>query len=225
MTTNTITVGKAKKIANMKEVTVMKVMERVTKTSYEKKIPALVDLKITRAQDFSSKAIAELSKIESCPCCVNDLYSLGASLQSYIGTIYFELADMHQGLARNQYEGLALSQLEGKAEIKKLANDNLNQLLSYFYNNGGPIMEAPVTEQTVNVIQPIFNGIMDELVNQVTGLANAAVKGRMNVNDLELAINRQISSTYSATGYLFQVKEMKNAVEELINVRKAISYN
>lgn len=166
------------------------------------------------------KASNELKNPVACPKNVDGVYSLGVSLQNYIGAIYLELNSMNKEYKKNIYTNLALNQLGIKKEIEKLAKDNLNRLLAYFYENGGPIIEAPVSEQSVNEIRPFFNKIVTNFINQVEYFANRASIGEMSTDALDNEINGQVISMYQAMSSLFKIDEMENAFKDLISVRK-----
>ncbi|MEN6463337.1 MAG: hypothetical protein ABFC94_18455 [Syntrophomonas sp.] len=187
----------------------IKVMQNRMKVDTESKMP-----------NYRTKVNEEIANPVVCPRCVDEIYSLGVSLQNYIGSIYLELTVLNKGPKKNLYTNLALNQLVVKKEIEKLANDNLNRLLAYFYDNGGPIMEVPVSEKLAKEIQPFFNRIVNSFLNQVDFLVNRTSKGEMSANDLNIEINNHIISMYTAMGKLFQVDEMQNAFNELINVRE-----
>ncbi len=111
-------------------------------------------IETTNNWEYTSKNIgnndskdAQLENSVPCPRYVQEVYSLGASLQYYVGDKYLNLGVLNKGAQKSQYETLALNQLDYKEAIQKLANLYLNEMLVYFYNNGGPVIEAPVSEK------------------------------------------------------------------------------
>jgi len=164
----------------------------------------------------------ETVNLGPCPRSADEVYSLGVSLQYYIGDIYLELEALTQGEQRLQYQNLALSQLTVKQEIEKLANENLNRLLWYFYNHGGPVIEAPVTEKMAKEIQPFFNRIAVNFLNQLDVLVRLASKGNMSPSELESTINDGIIDMYATMSMLFNTDEIKDAFSELIEIIRSL---
>ncbi|MDD3364832.1 MAG: hypothetical protein PHZ03_07625 [Syntrophomonas sp.] len=209
----------------MNEATELQVVEQPYRSHNKKRKSSKVELKNLRAQNYRSKTSDELVNLELCPRSVDDVYSLGVRLQYYIGAIYLELDAMNQGSKQIPYTSLALRQLEGKEEIEKLVNDNLNRLLWYFYNNGGPIIEAPVSEQVAKELQPFFNRIMANFLNQLDVMVNMTFNGDISAIDLDDSINNNIIAMYTVIAKLFKLDEIKNAFNDLISIRKALGNN
>lgn len=206
----------------MNEAREMKIADKMYVGYNQKKESTKAVPKTRRTRNCRTKAVDELINFGSCPCSVDEVYSLGISLQYYIGDIYLDL-EATQGPQKFLYKKLALNQLDIKEEIAKLANANLNQLLCYFYNNGGPIIEAPVSEEMAKEIQPFFNRIAVNFMNQLDVIVSMASKGNMDPSELESAINNNIIAMYTTMRKLFQVDEIENAFNELISIRKALS--
>jgi hypothetical protein len=169
---------------------------------------------------YRTKAADEIASSVVCPHCVDEVYSLGISLQNYIGTIYRDSAMVNKGVNKNLFTDLALNQLGIKNKIEKIARCNLDRLLMYFYDNGGPIIEAPVCEESAKEIQPFFDRIVANFLDQVEFLVNKTYKEEMTANSLNTEINNHITSMYIAMGKLFQADEIKNAFSELISIRE-----
>ncbi|MEA4926226.1 MAG: hypothetical protein VB084_13060 [Syntrophomonadaceae bacterium] len=169
---------------------------------------------------FSDNVLADL---EPCPRSVDQVYSLGVRIQYHIGEIYLELERLNQGNAKSHYKALALRQLDGKDEIEKLANINLNHLLTYFYNNGGPIIEPPVSEEMVQEMRPFYIRLSENFLKQMDFIVNLASKGRMTITEIESTIDHSVSELYLTMSMLFPIEEIKDAFNDLIMVRKNIS--
>jgi hypothetical protein len=149
---------------------------------------------------------------------VDEVYSLGLSLQNYLGDTYLALETMNKA-----YKNLALGELNANEEIRKLANVNLNQLLTYFYNNGGTIIEAPVSEQTAKEIRPFFNRIVVNFLEQLDFAVSAAAKGNISAEELKEVINNNVIELYTTMTTLFPVKEIQTTFTKLINIRKTVN--
>lgn len=158
----------------------------------------------------------ETVNLKPCPCTVDEVYSMGLSLQDYIGDIYLNLCTLNQGSEKILYQNLAISQTKVRKELEELAKANLNNLLSYFYNNGGQIVEAPVSEQLAKEVQPFFNRIVENFLNDLDVMVNMASKSYMTAHELENGINRHITDMYASMFKLFPVSEIQNAFDELI---------
>jgi len=175
-----------------------------------------------RRNRSSRNQTEETATLGPCPRSADEVYSFGVSLQYYIGDIYLELEALTQGEQRLYYKNLALSQLNVKQEIEKLANENLNRLLWYFYNNGGPIIEAPVTDNMAKEIQPFFNRIAVNFMNQLDVLVRLASKGNMSPSEMESTINEGIIDMYTTMGMLFNTDEIQDSFNELIEIIRSL---
>jgi hypothetical protein len=167
----------------------------------------------------SAKAVDVLIDLGPCPRSIDEVYSLGIKMQYYIGDIYLRLNALHQGSVKTLYKELALKQLDTKKEIQKLADDNLNELLSFFYNNGGAIIEPLVSEQMAKEMQPFFNRISANFLKQVDVLVSKASKEETNASELEPMINNILIEMYTTMSMLFPIQKMKDAYNELISLR------
>lgn len=175
-----------------------------------------------RNRNKSAKSSNILADLGPCPRSVDQIYSLGVRIQYHIGDVYLELERVNQGTAKSQYKTLALRQLDGKGEIEKLANINLNRLLSYFYNNGGPVIEPPVSEELVQEVRPFYVRLSENFLKQLDFIVNLASKGRMNVSEIEDTINHSVAELYLTLTMLYPQDEMKKAFSDLIRVRENI---
>lgn len=156
--------------------------------------------------------------LEKFPRSVDEVYSLGISLQNYLGDTYLALGAMNKA-----YNNLVLGELNANEEIQRLANANLNQLLTYFYHNGGPIIEAPVSEQTAKEIRPFFNRIVINFLGQLDFVLSVAAKGNISAEELKEVIDNNVIQLYTTMTILFPVKEIQTAFTKLINIRKTIN--
>lgn len=189
-------------------------METITKGGKPKRIKVRVNPESIRMPQSRAKADPVV-----CPRSAEDVYLLGISLQNYIASLYLELSEMNKNNKKN-YANQVVTQIVVKKEIEKLAKDNLNQLLAYFYENGGPIIEPPVSEETANELQPSINLIVTAFLNQIDLILDKASQGDMNSNDLDNEINNQINFMLTAMSKLIKNDVMQNAFDELISLRK-----
>lgn len=165
--------------------------------------------------------VGKVAYLGQCPRWVDDVYALGISLQSYISEIYFELESLSEGKQKILYRNLALSQLVAKEEIRKLADYNLNQLLAYFYNNGGPIIEPPVSEKMGHDIQPFFSRIASNFLDELDVIVKLAVKGTIDASQLDNALDNYLNAMYMTMGKLFPVPALEKAFTNMVEARQA----
>jgi hypothetical protein len=175
----------------------------------------------TKILSQENKPIHNLVDSVVCPRCVDEVYALGISLQNYMCNLYLELADLNKGKA-NPYTNLVLEQLKIKKEIENLAKDNLNKLLAYFYDNGGPIIESPVSEQAAEQIQPYINKVVSTFNNQIDFLANRAFQGNFAASDLDGQLSECIKLMYSAMSSQFRIGAMQEAFSDLVSLREGM---
>lgn len=154
----------------------------------------------------------------SCPRYINDVYSIGTNLHYYIGDIYLQLAEGKQGNIKQQYKTMAIVQLEIKDEIQKVENVCLNEMLGYFYNNGGTIVESALSYQDSQAIQPFFNRILDIFTKKVDLLTVLAANGRITPGRMESIINYDLVELYSKMSKLFPVDKMVRAFDQLVTI-------
>ncbi len=163
--------------------------------------------------DYSTKS-AELLNPMSCPRSVEEAYSLGISLQYYIGDIYLTLAGSITG-HKKIFNDIAIAQLDTKNKLQKLANTALNEKLAYFYNNGGCIIEPPVSEIQAKEINGFFNRIVANCLNQIDVIVTMATEGSTPPKELESEINNIIIRMYTSLGKLYQAADIKCAFEAM----------
>lgn len=169
---------------------------------------------VTIKQNNSTISTELLNSI-SCPRSVEEVYSIGIKLQYLIGDIYLSLANSSKGSLKNTYKAMAIKQLDRKVEIQKLANAHLNEKLMYFYNNGGPIIEPPVSERQAKSINGFFNRIAGNHLNQLDVIISKA-EGFDGINELEGEINEIIIHMFTDLANLYQDDDIKLAFKEMI---------
>jgi hypothetical protein len=178
--------------------------------------------KIVATKDLKQGDILYLDKF---PRSADEVYSFGISLQNYLGDTYLALDAMHRASKKLIYKNLALGELKASEEIRRLANANLNQLLTSFYINGGLIAEAPapLAEQTAKEIRPFFNRIVINFLDQLDIVVSVAAEGKISFEELKELINNNVIKLYTTMTILFPVKEIQTAFAKLIDIRKAVN--
>jgi hypothetical protein len=171
--------------------------------------------------NYRTQAAYELAKSVPCPRRVNDVYAMGANLQYCIRAKYLEIGDPNQKDTRALCTKLVSKQMDIKKQIEKAGQRQLNLLIQSFYEQGGPIMEDPVSEQMVKEINPFFNRLMSNFLDSLDEVTDKVSQGEMSVADMETQINRDIISMFSALGNLFAVDEMRDAFHELVQIRES----
>ena len=149
----------------------------------------------------------------SCPRSVEEAYSIGIKLQYLIGDRYLKYAKASKVL-----KALAIKQLDRKTEIQKLANTNLDEKLAYFYNNGGPIIEPPVSERQAKEINGFFNRIVTNCLNQIDVIISKAVESNDSLKELEGEINRIMIRMLTDLANLYHDDEIRLAFKEMIRL-------
>lgn|GEM_PF-823850 len=155
-----------------------------------------------------------------CPRYVDDVYSLGINLHYYVSRIYLKLSNLFQGTRKSQFKNLAIIEIKGKKQIQKLAKYNYDQLLTYFYANGGPIIESPVSEKKRNELSPAFDQIITSLATRLKIAVDKATNSQMTAKELEKFINKNIIASYAQISRLYDNEEIQKAFTELITIRK-----
>lgn len=177
-------------------------------------------VKIKKDTDLDARTFAVLGKIDQCPRNVNQVYSLGITLQEYIEASYLELAGMKQCPEKDLCTSLAEKQVESKQQVDVLRLANFNRLLTYFYDNGGPVIEDPVSDTQARMIMPFFTRIISNFEKHVNSVLLSAIKGKTPAKNLEACVNGILISTYSALSDLYEDKSIQNAFMELVNVTR-----
>lgn len=172
--------------------------------------------------NYTYTNVEDGSKTISCPRYMNDVYTLGIDLQYYIGDIYLQMAEISRGEVRSQYKKMAVSELEIKEKIQEINNARLNELLSHFYNNGGMIIEAPLTAEQAKKIQPFFNRIIDTYFKRLESLLILAAEGSITPDRLDRMVNFDTVEMYSNVCKLFQVDEIVQGFKVLIKIRENV---
>ena len=152
----------------------------------------------------------------TCPRCSGEVYSLGVELKGHLAQAYMDLSGRGRESQRNMLKKLAIRYFENKKEITDLINADLNRELAYFYQNGGPIIEAPVTEKDIRDIEPFFYKTIANFFSQVDAMVYVVGKGEMSVTELERETYQYISGLFNILGRLYQDPEVKKAFNELV---------
>jgi hypothetical protein len=172
--------------------------------------------------NYYTKAAYELASSTPCPRSANDVYSMGVSLQYCIRAKYLEIDGLRRSImGQNFLVDQAKRQLAIKTEIEKQANYNLNVLLQKFYDQGGPIMEDPVSEEMVKNVRPFFNRIRSSFLQSLDETAHQTAIGKLSVEEMVTDVNRQITEMYNALGRMFPVAEVTGAFTDLIEIRQS----
>ena len=177
---------------------------------------------LEKVSDYNYASVDDGSKIISCPRYMNDVYTLGIDLQYYIGVIYLQMGEMSLGQAKSQYKKMAVCELDIKEKIQEINNERLNELLSHFYNNGGQILEAPLTTEQAKEIQPFFNRILDTYFKRLESLLVLAAEGSITPDRLDRMINFDTVELYGNIGKLFKVDEIVKGFKVLIKIRENV---
>lgn len=147
----------------------------------------------------------------SCPCSAEEVYSIGIDLQYLIGDMYLNLVNSSKGSMKSTLKELAMKQLDKKVKIQKLANINLNEKLNYFYNNGGPIIEPPVSKRQAQEINGFFTRIVNNRLNQINVIINKANDYNDDLNDLENEVNQIMKRMFTDLANLYNEDEIISA--------------
>lgn len=175
---------------------------------------------INRA-DYSTKS-AELLNPLAFPCSVEDVYSLGISLQYFMGDIYLNLAASSKG-QKTIFKNMAMAQLDVKNELQKQVNADLNEKLAYFYNNGGGIIEPPVSEHQAKELNGFFNRIVANYLNQIDVIVTLTAEGSITPSELETEMNNIIIHMYTSLAKLYKADEIKCAFEAMARCKAHVS--
>ena len=140
-------------------------------------------------------------------------------LEYFVGSVFVALAEMDRNVSGSEYTRLAMMQLERKEKIVAVNNNKLNQMLQYFYDNGGPIIEPPVDEQKAARIAPRFNAIINEFCDRMDVLVNESSSGRMGAREMEKETNAAVLEVYTASKALYREYELRNAFDDLLRFR------
>ena len=167
--------------------------------------------------DAIRKSLKNLNTI-AYPRSVEEVFSLGIGFQYFIGSIYMEIAECRTTKQKGEFVRLALRQMDIKDKIVKLANANLNNVLRYFYENGGPVIETRV-EEIDKGKQSFFDKLIINCLQQVDIVVEIALKGEMAASEVEKAINGYFVDLYTDLGKLVSSGQIKNAYAQLIEVR------
>lgn len=166
-----------------------------------------------------SRAVEDFSKAISCPRSECDVYAIGIGLEYFVGSVFMALADVEKIAAKSEYTQLAMRQLDRKERIVAVNNDKLNQMIQYFYDHGGPVIEPPVDEQRTDKITPRFNTLINEFFNRMDVLVSEAYADRTDVDEIENEIDASVLKMYTTMKGLYREYELRNAFDEIISIR------
>jgi hypothetical protein len=164
--------------------------------------------------NYHTKAAYEMASSNPCPQSVNDVYNLGISLQYCVRAKYLEVAELMND--KTYLTDQAAQQLIIKSKIEKLAAYKLNIQLNKFYNQGGPIIEEPVTKETVKQIQPFFNRIVSRFLQSLDENTSRLLTKEISAEKMNVEVKQQLAETYTTLGKMFPVAEIERAFAELI---------
>lgn len=168
--------------------------------------------------NYYTKAAYEVANSLSCPRSVNDVYNLGITLQYCVRAKYLELAELLNDKA--WLKDQAAQQLAVKSKIEKLAAYNLDIQLIRFYEQGGPIMDDPVSSTAAQQIQPFFSRIMSRFLEMLDALTSQVLTKKISVEELPAAVSQQMIETYAAMERMFQDQDLQSAFAELIEIKQ-----
>lgn len=154
----------------------------------------------------------------SCPRCVEDVYSLGIELQNYVGNTYLDLARQSREPQKSILNKMAARKFDSKDKISSLINADLNQALAYFYENGGPVMDPPVTDLDVKDIYPFFHKTISNFFSQLDAMVYVMGKGEMSTSELEHETYNYIIGLFTILGRLYQATAIREAFDELSRI-------
>ncbi|HWQ77089.1 MAG TPA: hypothetical protein VN441_17410 [Syntrophomonas sp.] len=166
--------------------------------------------------NYHTKAAYEMADSLPCPRSTNDVYTLGVSLQYCIRSKYLEISELLQ--SRNYFTEQAANQLPVKSKIENLAAYKLNVQLNNFYNQGGPVIDEPVTPEMARKIQPFYNRIMSRFLQSLDEIASRVLTRQISAEQMITEVNEQVIDVYSSLGRLYQVKEIENAFADLVEI-------
>lgn len=171
----------------------------------------------TEKLDQQKSTSAIINKMD-CPRSAEEVFSTGIKLQYLIGDMYLAAADASRGELKGKLNALAMKQLDKKTEIQKLANLHLNEKLTYFYNNGGPIIEAPVSERQAREVNGFYNRIIDNYIHQMELVLRSVITDTESFPKLEERINEIEIRMLTDLANLYHQNEIRMAFKDLINL-------
>ncbi len=167
-----------------------------------------------RKKDSNSALSTEPKYSFSCPHTTEDVYSIGIKLLYLIGDMYLDYANGSDKAIKSLLKELALKQLNKKTEIQKLADADLNNKLTYFYENGGPVMEPPVSEKRAKEVNGFFNRIVDNYLKNIEEQISKVNED--NAQKLEDNVNQIIVRMLTDLANLYFENEIRMAFKEMI---------
>jgi len=166
--------------------------------------------------NYHTKAAYEMASSLPCPRSANDVYALGVSLQYCIRAKYLEIANLMNN--KTYLTDQAAQQLKIKSQIEKLSIYKLNMQLNKFYEQGGPIMEDPITQEMAREIQPFFSRITGRFLQSLDETASRLLTKQISAGEMTSEVRQQITETYNTLGKMFTAEEIESVFAELAEI-------
>lgn len=155
----------------------------------------------------------------SCPRCEIDVYFLGISIEDYLVNTFMELA-MHNKKPHNIFEALAENHMARRDKMRELAHNSINCSLFYFYAQGGPVIEPPVSEQYIMEVTPSFNKKIAKFFGYLNDTYYIISKAN-NTARVERELTHYIIELFAKLSCLYQDAEINEAFADLIGIETA----
>lgn len=152
----------------------------------------------------------------SCPRCDMDVYFLGIFIEDYLVNTLMESARYNRN-PHNIFENLAENHMTRRDKMRELANSCINRSLVYFYAEGGPIIEPPISEQYIMKVTPSFNKIIVKFFGYLNTTLDIISKVN-NTGRIERDLTQYIIEMFAKLSCLYQEAEINEAFADLIRV-------
>jgi hypothetical protein len=150
----------------------------------------------------------------TCPRTALDVYSFSLVLYDYLIRNFTDLASQIKG--RDMFSDLIARYDRQKKEVNELINAELNCSLAWFYENGGAVIEPPVSELELKDIQPFFNKTLANFYSQLDAMIYVMGQGKMTVAELEEETHNYVAGLFTILRRFYQEAEVSQAFNELI---------
>lgn len=154
----------------------------------------------------------------SCPRNAIDVYLLGVFIEDYLVNTLTELANKKP--RNNNFITLVKSHVIRRDKMRELSKNCLNCSLAYFYANGGPIIEPPISEQYLIKVNPSFNRKIAKFSDQLNAILNIFARAN-NTEKAERELTNSIVELLARLNNLYQDAEIIEAFADLIRVETA----
>ncbi len=151
----------------------------------------------------------------SCPRYAIDVYLLGLFIEDYLVNTLTELT--YRKPRNNNFTTLVKSHMIRRDKMQGLSKNCLNCSLAYFYANGGPIIEPPISEQYLKKVNPSFNRKIAKFFGQLNAILNIFAQAS-NTEKAERELNNSIVELFAQLSYLYRDAEIIEAFADLIRV-------